>query len=618
MAKVKEKKSKNSVKASRKSFVQDEDSSEDEIVLETLHDTDSDLDQDSLNKNEEEIKNDSVAKYPISMKLKLLEIVREANKRKSVSYTIALKNLDWTKIKIEGFTTEELKDCFVNSIIKSISKTRTLDEMLTDYQLNFKKLEVKHNAEAPKCPYNPVMQYITQNRNKLKKLYKKEHPNVPEDKIGLKEISSFGSHMFKEKLSDAEREKYSKMYENDLKKFHEEKIRFYEKYPELAITRKDKYKKEKIKNERKKLDGDKPSKKKVKAEKECAYITPFLVFKQELLQQGRAVPHSDALSLYGKMPDEEKLTYIKKVIDMETTREKQFSNSEMEILKYSNGIPKKPVTSYNSFVKDLCQKMVSKEALKIASTEWKALDPEKKKEYEDRYKRELEQWQEIALKRISEMPKEQQAEQLAKYGLLKKIDRAGAKRRQSVYIPSNEDSEISSPKKPKKESKQGAVEFPAEKNFSHAEEFAVKISESPKKENNWKNSSEPIDSNASELASPKKSKFKNFLASLGEYPSLTVAHYFMTKKYAGKPNKIAKSYAKLSRFEKKIMLEAIENEKKEYLKKLKNFLEREPKYAEKVKELHVKQKNAQKENLDWYKSSNTDEESSSENSDDSD
>jgi hypothetical protein len=149
---------------------------------------DNDEDDDDVDDDEDEnpvknVKKTTVKeKFPLSLKLELVKKVREVNRRKALSHTPAIKSIDWTKIDIDGYSADELKECLA-SIMKVIPRIRTLDEMITDYETNYKKIEFRTNSTAPKLPRNAVMRYIDDNREKLKKMFKKQNPT--ETTIGL-------------------------------------------------------------------------------------------------------------------------------------------------------------------------------------------------------------------------------------------------------------------------------------------------------------------------------------------------------------------------------------------------------------------------------------------------
>jgi hypothetical protein len=97
------------------------------------------------------------------------------NTRKKASYTLAMKKINWSKIEIDGYEQEDLQEC-LKSIVSVLRRVRTLDEVLLDYELNYKQIEFSMRKTAPKRPKNASQAYIEKNREHLKQLYLKEHP----------------------------------------------------------------------------------------------------------------------------------------------------------------------------------------------------------------------------------------------------------------------------------------------------------------------------------------------------------------------------------------------------------------------------------------------------------
>lgn len=114
--------------------------------------------------------------FDISTKLALINILKEINTRRTSTYKIATKYLDWSKVNIPGHTLEELKECF-KQILSSVCSVRTLDEMLNDYSEHYRKYELKNNPNAPKLPTNPCMRYVAEHRKELTNKLQAKHPN---------------------------------------------------------------------------------------------------------------------------------------------------------------------------------------------------------------------------------------------------------------------------------------------------------------------------------------------------------------------------------------------------------------------------------------------------------
>lgn len=113
--------------------------------------------------------------------------IKEQNKRKTASYKVALKHLDWKAIKVEDYSTEELQAC-LEDILKPISSLRTLDEMINDYAQHHEKYDLKMHPDAPKLPRNAVMRFIDDNRDKFKSFLSQKYPNQP---VGLVSCQTF-------------------------------------------------------------------------------------------------------------------------------------------------------------------------------------------------------------------------------------------------------------------------------------------------------------------------------------------------------------------------------------------------------------------------------------------
>lgn len=107
-----------------------------------------------------------------SVKLVLAEAIRKVN-HTTTSATMGVKKIQWNKIAIEGHTTAELQ-AELNEILKLVPRTRTLDEILADYLKNHAKYSLSSHPDFPKKPMQPHLMYISENRDKLKRLIEQE------------------------------------------------------------------------------------------------------------------------------------------------------------------------------------------------------------------------------------------------------------------------------------------------------------------------------------------------------------------------------------------------------------------------------------------------------------
>lgn len=109
------------------------------------------------------------------MKLELAKILREISVAKS-RHSAATRHIPWDTVKIEGYSTDELK-LILKEIIKSAGVIRTLDEVLAHYEANHRKLNIASHPDHPKNrPKTATMSYVMLNRAKLTQQLQKQNP----------------------------------------------------------------------------------------------------------------------------------------------------------------------------------------------------------------------------------------------------------------------------------------------------------------------------------------------------------------------------------------------------------------------------------------------------------
>lgn len=128
---------------------------------------------DAITSSTQIVQNNTVPEEK-SVKLALAEAIRKIN-HSTASATTGIKKINWDKIAIEGHTTAELQ-AELHEIIKLVPRTRTLDEILADYLKNHSRYSLNSHPDFPKKPMTPYFMYITENRDKLKKLMEQENP----------------------------------------------------------------------------------------------------------------------------------------------------------------------------------------------------------------------------------------------------------------------------------------------------------------------------------------------------------------------------------------------------------------------------------------------------------
>jgi len=434
-------------------------------------------------------------------------------------------------------------------------------------------------------------------------------------------------------LPATKQEQYKTQYKRELKDYAEKKAELLRNCPELVKKRAARVRAPKDKKVRER-----------KSKTELPYITPFMVYRDELAKEGKIVSFHDAQQLYKNMPDEEKMKHIQTLLALDTHLEKQFSAHEQKILKNPNGMPARPLNAYNLFLKDLVKdkSIDRKEMLKTSSVLWKSINPEKKALYIDRQQKDVEAWQEKMKEWFLTLPIEQRSEHMAKHGFLSKIDSTKKRKRndESLVAAQNPPAIETDPKKRKKQTTLDNLvivkkEEPKEKSViniipaspakqpkpsdvhianvsSLSKTYDVDTPMKKKKKKGFESDASSIDS------TPIRKKFKETVESFGPYPSLSTAHYFMTQKYVGKPSKVAKAYGKLSKQEKKELLAEMLKIKNAYFLKLNKFALQSKTYAEKAQKFHASNRQEQEQSISWHIDNETDKNDESDDSGDSD
>jgi hypothetical protein len=104
--------------------------------------------------------------------LKLTTILNKLPAAKKSLFS-AQKLINWDEIKIEGYSTEQLKEQ-LNEIIKVTGSVRSLRDMLLDFKKNHRKLEKWTHAERPFRPKYVGQIYFKENREQIEQEYERE------------------------------------------------------------------------------------------------------------------------------------------------------------------------------------------------------------------------------------------------------------------------------------------------------------------------------------------------------------------------------------------------------------------------------------------------------------
>lgn len=529
-------------------------------------------------------------KKSTNVKLELAKILRESGFSK-YRHSFAIKKIPWDKIAIDGYTTEQLKG-ILHDITKATGVVRTLDEVLAFYEANHMKLDIASHPDHPSRPESASIRYIMQNRDKLTQYLQKLKPgekiswvsssSLDFDPLLLRVSSWFQTDVFKygnekfKSMPEKKREIYLNQYKAAMEEYNKTKQDFFETHPEL-----------KIKKKRKVIE----KKDKVRAEKvkKPLLLTPFNLYRKELLKQGNPVL-SVAQKMWRDLPNDEKGRYIKEVLNMDTDQLKKISKDEMKILDSHNGMPDRPLSAYNIFVKQLKPSYTGdiKEFLKYVSTKWKSLDEKAKNRLQLESNQQTEVWHRNMEAYIRKLPVEQQPMMFSKYNVFH-TPAKGRKRK----IKEEQNGEAGS----KKQSKEGTDD-------------SEDSDDDPKLKKKNKNG----ELSPAKSPSPKKKKLQE-----PHYPSPSTAHYFMTKVYEGKPHKIAKAYKKLGNKEKATYRNEMKKLRTEYYTNVGTYIKSLSSDETKAYQLKMEeQKQQQRSELSWHINTGTDDETKRSSSSESD
>lgn len=399
-------------------------------------------------------------------------------------------------------------------------------------------------------------------------------------------------------MPDKKREVFENEYKHALQKFKDEKQAFFVNHPELKL----KPKKASVERRTKASVERKPKKEKVNK-----FITPFLQYRI-LLQQGNPVAFTVAQKMWRDLPREEKGKYISEVANMDTEQEKKISKDEFKILDSFNGMPTKPLTAHNIFVKQLktTYKGDSNQFIAFAAKEWKKIDEDHKKRLEQESEDQASIWREKMKDYIMKFPLEQRMVMFAKF----KISQTPKSSRKRNAEEHNGNATKDKIKREKITSRIEPLTF-------ESDDSDIKNS-SRKKKKVMTTDSEAENSQQKPVEPPKAKKKKEVKEPL--YPSQSTAHYFMTQVYEGKLSKIAKAYKKLDPKEKEKYRNKVKQQQTaflvevgKYVKSLSGDRETMEAFTRKTQALKKKQK----DELSWHVSTGTDNERTTSESSDS-
>jgi hypothetical protein len=334
-------------------------------------------------------------------------------------------------------------------------------------------------------------------------------------------------------------------------------------------------------------------------------VTPFSLYRDRLREGGNSVSLFTANFMWENMNDSEKSKYVTEVANMDITKKKEFTRSELVLIdKTILDYPyEKPPISIKSFLRAK-QKRERKEQVPISSLTHYGREylEEEYKQLKTNYLRKMEKW-------IRKQPEELQPMLIVQSELYSKL---GEKRKLE---------EIGSDEEPWKKGnirKNDEAESESDFEYSSTNTNEIKLMnyEPLREYNNVETGSKGCQRETDDFNKPMKRKFcenpkrcKSERKKEPPYPSQFTAHYFMKNVFQGKPHLVAFAYKKLDSTTKKKCRQEMKSTQKAYLLKVPGYIkqldrERIAGYSNKLKMLKEKQL----EEIHWHVSTGTDDE----------
>lgn len=401
-------------------------------------------------------------------------------------------------------------------------------------------------------------------------------------------------------MSDKKKEKYIKEYTREREEYAEKKNAFFLKHPELKSTRK-----------------RAKSLRQAKTSADYTVLTPFIYYWQKI---GKNNKMREAQVMWKALPDKEKGKYIHELASLDTDQEKKISKNECAMAEKVDGFPGyRPMTMHNVFMKNFyaVHRGSTKGSLFAeASKVWAELTQREKDKLQKEVDVQNECWRDQMELWIKKQPLDKQPGLRTKFHLnSSKTKRKADSTSESAKKKTKLDKSLvkSSPKKEKKVSSSSSsdesdtvVQSPKKSKTNLESMFKAEKTDHP-----------VIIQTTLPMSTPKKEKSKKLKEP--EYPSQTTAHYFMTKIFSGKPNKVSKAYQKLSAAEKKKYREEMMSKKKNFLVEAGSYIKSLDGTDASKFQMNMKQLKAQQEDAThWHKSAGTDDEKKNAFSSDSD
>merc|ERR1712018_131626 len=181
---------------------------------------------------------------PKEIMAKLLDNIEAQLPREDhVKYDSRAKKLDWEKIRIDGYSSEQCKKLWYY-VQDRIRRFRIMAELIPDARTwisqpwtNFyKSKDHNRHPDMPKKPLSMYMLFYSEKREQILK----ENPA-----LSMPEVAKICSEQY-QKLSDKKKAKYKQRCDEMRRQYEEKLAAFYANYPELKPIKSEKMKKPKV------------------------------------------------------------------------------------------------------------------------------------------------------------------------------------------------------------------------------------------------------------------------------------------------------------------------------------------------------------------------------------
>uniref|UniRef100_A0A182VUC4 ATP synthase F1 subunit epsilon n=1 Tax=Anopheles minimus TaxID=112268 RepID=A0A182VUC4_9DIPT len=268
------------------------------------HETENESDEEENEEAPENVDSDWTESDYKSLLEHLRSVVPQKDKK---NFQITLKKIDWERVAFEGRTADEVKTVTLN-LMKGIRKYRTLKEVIEDIPLQSRKTCPIGKPKNPPSAYNLFVKAKFQ-------YYKEKHPELP-----MRALFKVLHHEYTG-LSQKKKDKYDSMAAEGKEVYKQKMEQYYKDNPNIS---------------------GKKSHVTKKVAKTANVITPFDLFRQDMLNKNEDTNISNLRSQWNSLQVKEKLKYIQKAFTSQTennAKPLKLNKEEQELMEHIKGKP---------------------------------------------------------------------------------------------------------------------------------------------------------------------------------------------------------------------------------------------------------------------------------------